>query len=125
MRLYESVFVVDEEAGEDSVKEAEEEIRQILARRGAQIAAFDRWESRKLTYPIKKRRRGLYLLVHFNAPPEAIQEIYRDSQLSERILRVLIVKDEDGIQLPRPPQEEPQPEATHTSPPRGQEGTNA
>lgn len=105
MRLYEAIFIVDGESGEEALKEAERGIREMLQRRGAEVLSLERWEARKLAYPIKKRMRGVYYIAHFNAPADAIAETYRDAMLSETILRTLIVRDEDGVQVPGEPAE--------------------
>ncbi|QQR66362.1 MAG: 30S ribosomal protein S6 [Candidatus Brocadia sp.] len=49
---------------------------------------------KKLAYKIKGHKRGTYLLIHFNAKNSAIVTIKRDFQLSDYIIRSLIVKDD-------------------------------
>jgi len=56
----------------------------------------------KLAYKIEGHKRGTYLLIHFNTKNTAIAMIKRDFQLSDYIIRSLIVKDdkiEDLTQL--------------------------
>jgi len=51
-----------------------------------------RWDDRRLTYKIKGRRRGVYVLVYFKAPADRIAPMERDAQISEQILRLLVLR---------------------------------
>lgn len=94
MKLYEALFLMDADAKPENGHE--EHLHELLKREGATVVSTDRWGERKLAYEIKKRRRGLYFLIHFEAPPAAIAEIRRSCRISEHVLRDLIVVDEDG-----------------------------
>ena len=94
MKLYEALFLLDADAKPENGHE--EYLHEMLKKHGATVASTDRWGERKLAYEIKRRKRGLYFLIHFNAPPEAIAEIRRTCHISELILRELILVDEDG-----------------------------
>ncbi len=63
----------------------------ILERGGAKIVSARRWDERKLAYEIKKQKRATFLLVFFEAPPEKISLLNREIQLTEGILRHLIL----------------------------------
>ena len=94
MTLYEALFLVDADAKPESGHE--EYLHGLLKQHGATLVSTDRWGERKLAYEVKKKRRGLYFLVHFEADSPAISEIRRTCRISEVILRELIVVDEDG-----------------------------
>ena len=50
----------------------------------------------KLAYPIRKRKRGTYYLVHFEVDGPAIAGVRATANLSETILRVFFTVDTDG-----------------------------
>lgn len=89
LKTYEGMFLVD--AGKPSLDEAIAPIQQVLDRNQAQVLQMKKWDERRLAYEIAGRRRGLYVLTYFKAPPERITVIERDAQLNEEILRVLIL----------------------------------
>jgi len=66
-------------------------IRQILVKHKAKVIKISKWAERKLAFDIKKQKRGTYILIYFEAPSESISRIKADCQLSEIILRVLIL----------------------------------
>lgn len=113
MKLYEAMFVMDVQASTDN-QAMEGEIRRILGRAEAEIVICRRWEDRRLAYEIDGRKRGSYWLTYFNAPPDKVVGIERDVQLSEKVLRVLVLHVEEVPQseyAPRPAEGEAQPAA--------------
>lgn len=64
---------------------------------GGEVLVSRIWEERKLAYPIRGQRKGTYWLVYFKSDPEKIGAIERECQLSETILRALILKVDPRI----------------------------
>lgn len=93
MNLYEGMFLLDPALASDW-EAAEAEIKRIFDRAGAEMVGHRNWDERKLAYQIGKFRRGQYVLTYFKADAEKIAGIERDVQLSELVLRVLILKRE-------------------------------
>jgi len=90
-RRYEAMFLVDsaEAAGNwDGVNAA---IKNILEKSGVEIVSMKKWDERRLAYDIAGKSRGTYILCYFRADGKRIREIEREVQLSERIMRVLIL----------------------------------
>ncbi len=66
--------------------------RGMIERHGGKILFIKKWDERKLTYEIKRQKRGTYIIAFFEAPGAAVGAIERDVNLSEDILRVLITR---------------------------------
>jgi small subunit ribosomal protein S6 len=65
----------------------------ILTRNGAELVGVTRWDERKLAYTVEKRKRGTYVLAFFAmGATGSVTDIERDCQLSEKILRTLVLK---------------------------------
>lgn len=94
MKLYEAMFVMDVQTAPDTGA-MEAEIKRILGRAEAEILVCRRWEDRRLAYEINGRKRGSYWLTYFNAPTDKVAGIERDVQLSEKVLRVLVLRVEE------------------------------
>ena len=102
MRMYEGLFLIDNARANMEWDNVVKEIHNILQKNGSEILKTEKWGEKKLAYKIKGHKRGTYLLIHFNAKNTAIAMIKRDFQLSDYIVRSLIVKDdkiEDLTQL--------------------------
>jgi len=72
----------------------ETEVNRVLKRASAEIIGMRNWDERKLSYPIGRHKRGLYVLSYFRASPEKLGDLERDVQLSEQVLRALFLRRE-------------------------------
>ncbi|MFH1377249.1 MAG: 30S ribosomal protein S6 [Planctomycetota bacterium] len=107
MRLYEATWICKSTKGKPEDLPVVDELKAVIEKAGAEIVNLEKWDERKLAYPIrdnnrKLHSRGLYCVSHFNAPSEAIKKIQRDARLLDSVLRVLIITDEDGPAIPDP-----------------------
>jgi len=93
-QLYEGMFLFNIQAINGNLQEAVDQLNEILSRAEADVIALARWDERKLAYEIKGQKRGLYLLAHFKVRPSQVANIERDVNLSETLLRCLIIKAE-------------------------------
>lgn len=93
MNQYEAMFLFDPTFG-NNAEDCETEIRRLMDRADAEILFCKKWDERRLAYRIKGRKRGVYMLVYFKAPTSNITPMERDAQLSEHILRLLVLRAE-------------------------------
>lgn len=94
MKLYEGMFLLDNNEVRNDWKAAKALVTGTLEKHGANVITARRWDERRLAYPIKGRNRATYLLCYFEAPPSVSETLRRDFDLSEKILRYLILSAE-------------------------------
>jgi small subunit ribosomal protein S6 len=92
-KLYEAMFLVDSTQASDW-DAVVKTIKKLLKRADAEIISIRNWAERKLAYDINSKTRGTYVLCYFRADGERVQGIEKDVQLSEQIMRVLILSAE-------------------------------
>ena len=92
MSLYEGMFIVDNRQANRDWDGSLEKLKGILVKHGAEIIRCDKWGERKLAYEMQGRRRGTYVLGYFKASGPAVTSIYRDIELSDVVVRALILK---------------------------------
>jgi ribosomal protein S6 len=86
------MFIISDTVAGSDWEAAVKHVEDLLKNRGAEILKSEKWEDRKFAYKLKGHKRGAYLLVYFNAPEDSISLIKRDFELSDNVLRTLIVK---------------------------------
>ena len=91
MRIYEGMFVFDPAVTNDW-DSIQNEIGRLMKRAGARLIVSGEWDDRRLAYEIRGRKRGIYALTYFEAEPSKIGSMERDAQLSEAVLRCLVVR---------------------------------
>lgn len=93
MREYELMFVLDPNLDEEAVAATTERVRSYITARGGEVASIEPWGGgrRRLAYPIRHFREGIYSLARFKLPPDATDDLDRSLKLTESIIRHLIV----------------------------------
>ncbi len=93
-RLYEGLFLIDSGQAATDWDGVISAIEKILKRADAEVVTIKKWDERKLAYDVEGKARGTYILVYFNGDTSRIGSIEKDVQLSEKIMRVLILRTE-------------------------------
>lgn len=88
---YEAMFLISQSVAAD-LGGAIEHLKSILSKAGATLIAMRKWDERRLAFEIDKQKRGTYILAYFSCDPVKVQSIERDANLSEQILRTLILR---------------------------------
>jgi small subunit ribosomal protein S6 len=88
---YEAMFLFPQSALAE-LKATVEHVKELLTKNGAEIIALKKWADRPLAYPINKQKRGVYILCYFKAPTDKLGAIERAFNLSEQLVRQLIVR---------------------------------
>lgn len=88
---YEAMFLISQAVAAE-LGTAIEHINQVLARGHAEVISMKKWDDRRLAFEIDGQKRGVYILVYFKAPGVDISHIERDCNLSEKIMRALILR---------------------------------
>jgi len=91
------MFLLDTNKVAGDVQGAAKQLQAILDKHKAEVLASRPWDERRLAYPIKSHKKGLYYLMCFRAEGPALPLIERDCSLSELILRQMILRIEDKL----------------------------
>jgi len=105
--LYETVIVTSAKLGEEGNAELVEKFKALIERHGGTVQSVDDWGKRRFAYPIQKQTEGYYTLINFEGDPEFTAELDRRYQITDGILRTLIVKRDPrhlNTQKPQKPQ---------------------
>jgi len=95
LRPYEGIFLVDEGRASDDFNAIAAHITGLLERHGATVEKIEKWDSRRLAYEIKGRKRGTYIVTKFSTDPATINELRKDCQLSNVIMRAMVLRNEN------------------------------
>lgn len=95
MNKYEIMFIVRADITEDEVKDTVKSFETVLTDMGAKILNSKDLGQKKLAYEIKKQVRGYYHLLNVECESKAVKEFDRKALIDEKILRHLIIKEEE------------------------------
>ena len=115
---YECMLLLDNREVRRGWDPLKQEIARKLKKYGAEIVSSRRWDERKLTYPIRQRRRATYLLAYCELGGDGVANLRRELDINEILLRYLLLRAESvpaqeyeltqaeaaaGFQVPEPP----------------------
>ncbi len=95
MQKYECVVVLRSGLPESDVNTILDRFESSVKNHGGEITLKDPWGTKKLAYEIQKQTTGDYYLYRFKGDNTLVQEADRDYRLDDRVLRHLIVIDEE------------------------------
>jgi len=89
------MYIIDMQLEEAPRKELVDRISALITDNGGTIDKVDEWGKRRLAYAINYKTEGYYVLINFSAGGALPREIERVLQISESVLRYLIVRLEE------------------------------
>ncbi|MBB2988291.1 30S ribosomal protein S6 [Terracoccus luteus] len=92
MRQYELMVILDPETEERTVGTTMERFLNVVKNDGGTVDNVDIWGRRRLAYDIKKKSEGIYVVVTMTAEPATAQELDRQLNLSESIMRTKLLR---------------------------------
>ena len=102
MALYESVIIGRQDLTPSQFETLLEKFIAVIQSFKGEIKKRENWGIRNLAYKINKNRKGHYMLLNIDGPPEAIQEYERLMRLDEDIIRFLTIKIKSINEKPSP-----------------------
>lgn len=93
--LYEGMYILSASLSDDSRKKALDKITDEIAQKGGNLLKVFDQGRRKLAYSIKDKKEGHYYVLYFEAPTEAIQELWKEYPLHEDLIRFMTMRVEE------------------------------
>ena len=89
---YELMVILNPEIDERQVAPNLDKFLKVITADGGSIDNVDIWGKRRLAYEIQKKTEGIYAVVNFTASSAATQELDRQLNLNESVLRTKVIR---------------------------------
>ena len=96
---YELMVILNPEIDERTVAPSLDKFLKVITNDGGSIEKVDIWGKRRLAYEIQKKTEGIYAVVNFTATAATTQELDRQLNLSEQIMRTKVLRAEEAIAM--------------------------
>ena len=97
VNVYEGMFILDSNRYGREANAVSGQINDMVRKHGGEVLASRLWEERRLAYSIEGHRKGTYWLTYFRLDSNQVAKINRECQLSDNILRSLVLKVDPRI----------------------------
>ena len=92
MRRYELMVILDPELEERTIAPSLDKFLGVVRQGGGNVERVDVWGRRRLAYDIAKKSEGIYAVVDLQAEPAVAQELDRQLNLNEAVLRTKLMR---------------------------------
>lgn len=92
MNIYENIVILNASLSDEEAETALSKIKELIVNQGGEVLKVDIWGRRKLAYEIKKHKKGLYVLMIYKAPPEAIKKVKDFYRIFDAVVKYMIIK---------------------------------
>ena len=95
MRHYEVMVILDPTLEERTIAPSLDAFLSVVKKDGGTIEKVDVWGRRRMAYEINKHAEGIYAVVDLQANPAAVQELDRQLNLNESVLRTKVLRPDE------------------------------
>jgi small subunit ribosomal protein S6 len=95
--VYEGLFIFDSGRYGRDPDGISGQIPALIEKLGGEILVSRLWEERRMAYAINGQRKGTYWLLYFRLDPLKLDEVKRQGEINDNILRVMYLKVDPRI----------------------------
>jgi small subunit ribosomal protein S6 len=105
---YETIYVLRPDIDADTADKVQARVSEVVTREQGTMVKVEAWGRRKLAYPVKKHRKGVYVYVRYVGKGGLVTELERNLKLQDAVLKyqtVLTKSDIDAAGIAVDPEE--------------------
>jgi len=92
LRHYELMVILDPDLEERTIAPSLDQFLGVIRQGGGSVEKVDVWGRRRLAFEIDKKVEGVYAIIDLQAEPAAVQELDRQLNLNESVLRTKVLR---------------------------------
>lgn len=97
-RVYEVLFIVDPEAGDEGLTRLTENLSNIITEQGGSVTKNETLGRRHLAYRVNNKQEGVYVLFEIEGTGREIAELERRMRVNDQVMRYLTVRVDEERQ---------------------------
>ena len=95
LRRYEVMVILDPSLEERTIAPSLDAFLSVVKNDGGTVDKVDIWGRRRMAYEIDKHAEGIYAVIDLHAKPSAVQELDRQLNLNESVLRTKVLRPDE------------------------------
>jgi small subunit ribosomal protein S6 len=92
MNIYENMVILNAAISDEEADAAINKIKELITGQGGEVLKVEVWGRRKLSYEIKKQKKGLYVLFFYKMPPATVRKLEEFYKIFDAVLKYMVVK---------------------------------
>jgi len=86
------MVILDPDLEERTIQPSLDQFLGVVRQGGGSVEKVDVWGRRRLAFEIDKKVEGIYAVIDLQAEPAAVQELDRQLNLNESVLRTKVIR---------------------------------
>jgi small subunit ribosomal protein S6 len=96
---YETIYILRSDVDAEAAERVQARVADALEREHGKLVKVEAWGRRKLAYPIRKQRRGVYVYLKFAGGGGLVAEVERNLKLQDAVIKFMTVQTADDVDL--------------------------
>jgi small subunit ribosomal protein S6 len=99
VREYETIYILRFDVDADAAERVQARVADAVEREHGKLVKVETWGRRRLAYPIRKHRRGVYVYLKYVGAGGMVAEIERNLKLQDAVVKYMTVQTADHVDL--------------------------
>ena len=98
-REYETIYILRQDVDAEGAERVQARVADAVEREHGKLVKVETWGRRKLAYPLKKHRRGVYVYLKYVGAGGLVAEIERNLKLQDAVVKFMTVQTGEDVDL--------------------------
>jgi small subunit ribosomal protein S6 len=97
VREYETIYILRPDVTRDAQERVATRMTEVLGREKARLTSIENWGRRPLAYPVKKKKRGVYVCLKYLGGGGLVSELERNLGVLDDVMKFQTIQLRDDI----------------------------
>lgn len=98
-REYETIYILRSDVDSETAERVQGRVAEALDRERGKLVKVELWGRRKLAYPVRKQRKGVYFYIKYVGGGGLVAEIERNLKLQDSVIKFMTVQTADAVNV--------------------------
>jgi small subunit ribosomal protein S6 len=97
VREYETIYILRPDVTRDAQERVATRMTEVLGREKARLTSIENWGRRPLAYPVKKKKRGVYVCLKYLGGGGLVSELERNLGVLDDVMKFQTIQVRDDV----------------------------
>lgn len=99
VKEYETIYILKPDVTRDAQERVANRITEVLSREQARLTTIENWGRRPLAYPVKKKKRGVYVYLKYLGGGGLVAEVERNLGVLDDVMKYQTIQLRDEVDV--------------------------
>ncbi|MGD0676046.1 MAG: 30S ribosomal protein S6 [Polyangiaceae bacterium] len=99
MKEYETIYILRGDVDAETAERVQARVADALEREQGKLVRVEAWGRRKLAYPVRKQRKGVYVYLKYVGGGGLVAEVERNLKLQDAVVKYMTVQSAEDVDI--------------------------